>query len=95
MTLLTQKVVEKGYYYFDWNVDSNDASKYRADPQEIIDSVKKNAYGNQICVLMHDTAVKTTTVEALPEIIEYLQAQGYEFRALDETSRGFRHKVNN
>jgi len=31
---------------------------------------------------MHDRAAKKTTVEALPDIIEYLISQGYEFKAL-------------
>lgn len=35
---------------------------------------------------MHQTKPKQTTVEALPEIIEGLQAQGYEIRPITEKS---------
>ncbi len=31
---------------------------------------------------MHDMETKQTTVDALPEIIEFLQEQGYEFSVL-------------
>lgn len=35
---------------------------------------------------MHDAAAKTTTVEALPEIIEGLVKQGFKFDSLNEDS---------
>ena len=34
-------------------------------------------------VLMHDCMTKTTTVEALPKIIEYFKEQGYKFDTLN------------
>ena len=33
---------------------------------------------------MHDTDVKTTTVESLSSIIDFLIEQGYEFGVIDE-----------
>ena len=33
---------------------------------------------------MHDAAAKTTTPEALGQIIEYLKSKGYSFKRLDE-----------
>ena len=33
---------------------------------------------------MHDTDAKTSTAEALPEIIEYLISKGYVFKKLEQ-----------
>ena len=50
----------------------------------MIDNIKKSSAGkNHLVILMHDTDAKSTTVEALPEIIKYLKSQGFEFKKLD------------
>lgn len=96
MTRLTSQVQIKGYAYFDWNVDSTDASGKDIPKEKIVSSVLSAAEKkNSICVLMHDTTSKHTTVEALPEIIVGLQKMGYTFKALDETCFGFHHTVRN
>ena len=49
----------------------------------LIQRFKNTANGkNTLLVLMHDMGAKKTTVEALPEIIEYLQQNDYEFDIL-------------
>ena len=40
-----------------------------------------------IVVLMHDAEAKTTTVDALPDIIKYFKDNGYSFRTLDDMSK--------
>lgn len=96
MTRLTKQVEQKGYVYVDWNVDSTDASGNKVSKAKILSSVKSASKGKgDICVLMHDTGAKKTTVEALPEIISYLRAQGYQFEALTTESPIFHHGVNN
>jgi len=96
MTRLTKQVQEKGYVYVDWNVDSNDATGNNVPKAKILNSIKSGSKGRgDICVLMHDTAAKKTTVEALPEMISYLRAQGYRFEALTTESPIFHHGVNN
>lgn len=96
MTRLTSQVMIKGYAYFDWNVDSTDASGKDVPKEKIVSSVLTAAEKkNSICVLMHDTASKHTTVEALTEIIVGLQKQGYTFKALDEKCYGYHHTVKN
>ena len=37
---------------------------------------------DSVVLLMHDTYGKEETVKALPQIIEYLQSQGFEFRSI-------------
>jgi peptidoglycan/xylan/chitin deacetylase (PgdA/CDA1 family) len=96
MSLLTRKVTEMGYTYFDWNVSSEDASAPVVSASRIVSSVLNGASNkNSICVLMHDAAGKTTTVEALPAIIEGLRNQGYTFAPLTPECYGYHHKVNN
>ncbi len=95
MTVLSQKVTDLGYTYFDWNVDSGDASG-TLSASRIANNVLQAAKNkSSICVLMHDAAGKTTTVDALPSIIEGLGRQGYRFEALTKDSHGFHHPINN
>lgn len=96
MTRLTKKVEQKGYVYVDWNVDSNDATGNNVPKSKILNSIKRETSGRgDICVLMHDTGAKDTTVDALPEMICYLRAMGYRFEALTTESTVFHHGVNN
>jgi len=96
MTYLTQEVQNRGYSYFDWNLSSGDADSVTPSYTKIINNVLGNARGkNSICVLMHDAASKTTTVQALPGIIDGLIAQGFRFEGLTPESFGYHHNVNN
>lgn len=96
MTRLTKKVEAKGYTYVDWNVNSGDADGYNVPATTILKQIKKESKNkNEICVLMHDTASKNTTVKALPYIISYLRSQGYRFEVLTKDSTEFHHNLNN
>lgn len=79
------------YVYFDWNVDSLDASASIISSNEITTSVLSQSKGNdRINILFHDTANKSTTVDALPKIITLLKAEGYEFKKLSKHSPTFK-----
>lgn len=96
MTDLTSRMPSLGYSFYDWNVSSGDAAASRVPAKTIVNNVLNNARGKKsICVLMHDTSAKTTTVEALPEIIEGLDAMGFRFAPLTAEVFGFHQKVNN
>jgi peptidoglycan/xylan/chitin deacetylase (PgdA/CDA1 family) len=96
MTDLVTQVKMKGYSYFDWNVDSGDASGHNVPAKTITKNVLTQAEKkDSICVLMHDTKAKNTTVKALPGILEGLKKQGYKFEVLTEKSHGYHFKVNN
>lgn len=93
MAKIIPTVEEAGYVYYDWNVDSQDAAKGLQDTQVIIDSVLSQAkYNNNAVILMHDAAAKTTTVEALPAIVQGLKEQGFVFDALTTESEPVRFK---
>lgn len=92
MQKLTKMVKAKGYSYFDWNVDSGDADGNTMSYTYIRNRVLQGANGkNDICVLMHDSSAKTTTVQALPHIIAGLHSMGYRFEALKPETFGFQH----
>ncbi|NEZ45824.1 polysaccharide deacetylase [Clostridium niameyense] len=78
---------KKGYVYFDWNVDSTDASAFCQKKERIVNSVLSQSRGtHQAVILMHDTNPKVTTVQALPEIIKGLKEQGFIFEVLTKDS---------
>lgn len=93
MTQLSQEVIAKGYQYYDWNGDCQDGSG-TLSPDELYNHAI-NAAGNNIMILCHDAIGKETTVQALPKIIEYYQAQGYVFKGIDRESFAPHHGINN
>ncbi len=95
MTRLTQGVAERGYIYYDWNCSSGDAVKNTVPKDTIVANCKKVPAAKNVIVLLHDTEAKGTTVEALPEIIEYYQSCGYTFSTITADTPPVHHKVNN
>lgn len=95
MTRLTQGVAERGYVYYDWNCSSGDAMKNTVPKETIVASCKKVPSASNVIVLLHDTGAKNTTVEALPEIIEYYLSCGYTFSTITADTLPVHHKVNN
>lgn len=96
MSALTKAVEERGYSYYDWNVSSGDANSPTPSFTYIRNNVLKGARDkNSACVLMHDSDTKTTTVEALPEIIEGLMKMGYSFEAITPEAYGYHHNTFN
>ena len=61
--------MKNGYEYFDWNCSSGDAASNTVPAQDIVRNATSCDY-EQIMILFHDSSPKTTTVEALPEIIK-------------------------
>lgn len=93
MNKIIPTVTEAGYVYYDWNVDSQDAAKGVQDTQVIVNSVLNQAkYNDNAVILMHDAAAKTTTVQALPQIVEGLKQQGFVFDALSTESEPVKFK---
>lgn len=96
MSYLTAQVVNRGYNYFDWNVDSNDAGSDINNSSNIYYNVVNNVSHNRAnVVLMHDSANHRATVNALSDIIRYGKNNGYTFKAIDDNTPIIRHRVNN
>jgi len=93
MTRLTKAVEEKGFQYFDWNVDSKDAGGAKtADEvyQNVINGCRSRSAS---VVLQHD--IHGYSVDAVERIIQWGLANGYTFEALTPDSPTAHHPVNN
>lgn len=91
MPLIIHEMNREGYDYMDWNVSSTDAARTVQPKNEIIDAVLSACKTkNEAIILMHDVKVKTTTVEALPTVIEGLLQQGFQFSVLSKDSFHYR-----
>lgn len=61
----------QGVRFFDWNISSGDGGSYLVPVETLVENCTKNISKHSTSViLMHDSAGKSTTVEALPTIIE-------------------------
>ncbi|MGL4453292.1 MAG: polysaccharide deacetylase family protein [Sarcina sp.] len=68
----------------DWDAETGDATGKRYTPQQLVNNaIKETKDETHIILLMHDSATKKTTVEALPELIDYYKSQGYEFKVIE------------
>lgn len=78
------EMTRRGFDYFDWNVSSGDAVSRTPTPADVCTSNVLNHCSNlnSCVVLMHDLRPKTTTVQALPNIIDGLEARGFKFDKL-------------
>lgn len=80
---LIAEMVRRGYTYYDWNASSGDAAASYVSKADIVDNVlNTNKKLSKKIILMHDGKGHDTTADALPEIIEGLQKQGYKLEAL-------------
>ena len=93
MSRLANEVVDRGFRYFDWNVDSNDAGGARS-----ADQVYENVI-NGVCrqrvsvVLQHD--IKGFSVDAVERIIQWGLNNGYTFLSLQNDSPTAAHDIRN
>lgn len=94
MTILVSEVQNRGYQYYDWNASTGDANGNNIPVNTLIKEAT-SSHANNIMILAHDTKAKSTTVQALPKIIEHYQALGYSFQAIDDNSYTPHHRVNN
>jgi peptidoglycan/xylan/chitin deacetylase (PgdA/CDA1 family) len=76
MTKPYRKAVEiAGYKMWDWNVDSRDSLGENISPSIVIRNVKNQVKKQKTpVILLHE---RSTTVQALPEILKYLKENGY------------------
>ncbi len=86
-TAMKEAMDQNGYYNVDWNALNKDAEGKQKNADELLQSTKETveALGpdaDSVVLLMHDTYGKEETVKALPQIIEYLQEKGFEFRTI-------------
>lgn len=75
MSVFCDYLTDNSITYFDWNVSSRDAESPMRSAEEITRNCTQNLenFDNAV-ILLHDAAGKTSTVEALPKIIEQIQS---------------------
>ena len=93
MSQLTNMVIEKGYRYYDWNVDADDAGCAYNSSQVYNNVVNHLSYNRANMVLMHD--IKYQTKDAIRDIIRYGKNNGYTFKKIENDTYMIRHGVNN
>lgn len=93
MTTLTQCVQDRGFQYFDWNVDSNDAGGAK-DSDTVFNNVINGVQRQRVSVvLQHDS--QDFSVEAVERIILWGLENGYTFLPLQPNSPTCHHFVAN
>ena len=86
---------DKNIEYVDWNISSADATGTTSlDPDiivgNVLDSYKKSDYHTNV-VLMHDTDLRDSTVEALPDIIKGLRNMGAVLVPITDNTPAIHH----
>lgn len=83
---IIEEMTRRGFRYFDWNVDSNDAGganwtqMYNSIPADIA-----NCY--RAVVLMHDSATTKNTVWVLEDILKLLKSEGYKLDKINNDTQ--------
>lgn len=77
------KLKERNMCNIDWNAYDFDSEGKWKNSEQLLKEVKSSVGNKQkVVILMHDTYGKEETAKALPNIIEYLKGEGYEFKTL-------------
>lgn len=83
MAPLDEILQAKDYHQVDWNALSKDAEGKAKNADELFEIVKSTTQNREKAViLMHDKEGKEETAKALPQVIDYLREQGFEFRTI-------------
>jgi cellulose synthase/poly-beta-1,6-N-acetylglucosamine synthase-like glycosyltransferase/spore germination protein YaaH/peptidoglycan/xylan/chitin deacetylase (PgdA/CDA1 family) len=75
-------ITQMGYITVNYDIDSEDWKAQNS--KEIVDKVLKEVSDGDIILLHDGGGDRTATVQALPEMIEKLKSQGYEFVTIGE-----------
>ncbi|GAB6558292.1 polysaccharide deacetylase family protein [Bacillus mobilis] len=75
-------LVSAQYKMWDWTIDTYDWKSYD-NPSAILERVRNQSDEQVEVILMHDSSV---TVQILPQVIDYLQSQGYKLLPYNPSS---------
>ncbi len=74
---------EAGYVSIDWNALTGDTEAKSPTHEMLLNRLKSTVIGkNNVVILMHDSDSRQCSVEVLPDVIEYLRSEGYEFAVI-------------
>ena len=95
MSRITKTAKQRGYKYYDWNVDDDDAGRARTADDCYNNVVRELSPNRSNIVLMHDFGTNKKILEALPRIIEYCQKNGYTMLPIDDNTPEIHHGISN
>ena len=93
MSELTVKLINDGYLYYDWNIESGDSSFAQNETKLVDHVIASLKHDRPNVILMHD--IKSYTANSLAKIIDYGLANGYSFATISENTMPIRQRVNN
>lgn len=77
---IISEMLRRGFTPFDWNLSAQDATNTPLSPAQIVENAMTGAERvSRGVVLMHDSAARSTTVEALPTLIARYRELGFTF----------------
>lgn len=90
---MAERLKEKGYVVFDWNTCASDGINYNILPDKLYKQATKfNPKFDRIVLLLHCDSTNINTVKALPSVIDFYKNKGYEFKAIDSTTKEYRFR---
>ena len=95
MSRITKTAKQRGYKYYDWNVDDDDAGRARTADDCYNNVVRELRPNRSNIVLMHDFGTNKKILEALPRIIEYCQKNSYTMLPIDDNTPEIHHGISN
>lgn len=78
-------LIEENIPFVNWNCSTGDSETKNPVPADLLANAKKTAKSSgsdSLVLLMHDSAGKQATVDALTGIIKHFKDEGYEFKTL-------------
>ncbi len=77
------EMIRRGFVPWDWNISAQDSVTKRITSAQIVENVTDRAASvTRGAVLMHDSVTKTTTANAVEDIIKRLKTMGFELDKL-------------
>ena len=81
---LMETLKEMDMYSVDWNaLIGDEEGKKNKNTDELLNYLRKTSKDKEkLVILMHDSGRRKNTLEALPDVINYLRSEGYEFSSM-------------
>lgn len=95
MSRITKIAKQRGYKYFDWNVDDDDAGSAKTSDDCYNNVIKELRPNRSNIVLMHDFGTNKKILGALPRIIDYCKKNGYIMLPINDNTPEIHHGISN
>ncbi|WP_313885211.1 polysaccharide deacetylase family protein [Clostridium sp. DJ247] len=94
-TSMLEKLHEKNYKIFDWNLSLSDGLDCHTSPDKLLkEATQKCVCPNKIFLLLHCDQPNKTTCEALEGIICHYKKLGYDFKCITNSTPEYHFRVS-